>query len=99
LFIGSGEDDSVVEGGRLLQGDVSSQGIAQADDEELDLQWLGEGGVTARQGHELFGIVIDGAGAAQHHQSADGAIGEGRLEAGIYQLYELQPCRPPAVEF
>jgi hypothetical protein len=37
LFVGSGKDDDVVEGGRLLQGDVSSQGIAQAGDEELDL--------------------------------------------------------------
>jgi hypothetical protein len=41
LFVGSGKDDGVVEGGRLLQGDVSLQGIAQAGDEELDLQWLG----------------------------------------------------------
>jgi hypothetical protein len=57
LFVGSGKNDGVVEGGWLLQGDVSSQGIAQAGDEELDLQWLGEGGVTARQGHELFGSL------------------------------------------
>jgi hypothetical protein len=33
--------DHGIEGGRLLQGDVSSQGITQAGDEELDLQWLG----------------------------------------------------------
>jgi hypothetical protein len=37
LFIGSGKDDGVIEGGRPLQGDVSSQGIAQVGDEELDL--------------------------------------------------------------
>jgi hypothetical protein len=53
----------------------------------------------ARQGHELFGIVINGARESQHHQSTDGAIGEERPEAGIHQLYELRPCQPPAVEF
>jgi hypothetical protein len=53
----------------------------------------------ARQGHKLFGIVIDGAGAPQHRQSTDRAVGEGWPEAGIHQLYELRPCRPPAVEF
>jgi hypothetical protein len=37
LFVGSGKDDGIIEGGRLLKGDVGSQGIAQAGDEELDL--------------------------------------------------------------
>jgi hypothetical protein len=82
-----------------LKRDVRAEGIVKAGDEQLNLLPLGQGGVMAGEGDEALGVVIHRAGVPQHGEFANGAIGERRPEAGIHQLHELGPHRPPVVEF
>jgi hypothetical protein len=66
LFVRPGEDDGVVQSGRLLQRDVGAEWVAEAGDEELYLLWLSDGWVTSRERHELLAELVDEAGPVQH---------------------------------
>jgi hypothetical protein len=98
LFVRVSEDDRVIEGCRLLQGDINAQGIAEPSDVKLDLLRLRQRRVAAGQGDEALGVVVHRTYAPQHGELADGAVGEWRPEPRVHELHELRPSRPTAIE-
>jgi hypothetical protein len=76
LLICAGEDDGIVQGCWLLECNICPQWVTQARDEQLDLLLLGQGGVAIGEHDEELVELIDGVGASQHGQLADGAITE-----------------------
>jgi hypothetical protein len=74
LFGGMGELHRLVGGCRLEESDVRAQGDAQARDEELYLECLGQRWLSAGQGHELGAVVVHGVVAPEVRQLPDGVV-------------------------
>jgi hypothetical protein len=77
------KDDGVIQRRRLLQCDVSAQGVAQPGDEELDLLGLSEGDVAAGKGDEAFAKLVGGPRALQYSRLTNWTVHEGRPEVGV----------------
>jgi hypothetical protein len=98
LLVRADEDDRVIKGRRLLQGDISTQGIAESSDVQLNLVRFRQRRAVAGQGDEALGVVVHRARAPQHGKLADGAVSERRPESRVHELHKLRPSRSSAIE-
>jgi hypothetical protein len=65
LLICPSQNDRLIEGCGLFQGDIHALGLAQSCHKQLDLLRLGYRMTVTRKGHDPVVVLIHGAGAAK----------------------------------
>jgi hypothetical protein len=79
----------IIERRRLLKCDVSAEGLVEASVEQLDLLNLADVWITAREGHETLGEVVNCPVVADPRQLADEVVCQRRPATRVDELREV----------
>jgi hypothetical protein len=99
MLICPGKHSCLIQCDQALQGYISTEGLAEAGCEQLDLVPLHDARIAAGECHELLVVVIHRALVAEKSQVTHRRVGEWWAEANVDQLDEARPCQKATIEF